>query len=98
MRYDTPIYFQKITQTYNTSTGDYDDDVNEVKRFANVTDAGTSTVSINFGKLKQGSKLIRLQTPYNDGFDSIRIGTKAYRLNTSTSLGAKSTLVVNEVM
>lgn len=98
MRYDTQIYFQKVTQTYNTNTGDYDEDVTEVKKFANVTDAGTSTASINFGKLKQGSKVIRLQTPYSDGFDGIRIGTKTYRLNTSTSLGAKSTLVVNEVM
>lgn len=98
MRYDTPIYFQKITQTYNASTGDYDEDVTEVKRFANMTDAGASTASINFGKLKQGSKVIRLQTPYEDGFDGIRIGTKTYRLNTSTSLGTKSTLVVNEVM
>lgn len=76
MRYDTPIYFQKITQgKYDKDTGNYGPDTPvEVKKYASVTDSGTETFNIVYGKLKQGSLIVRLQNSYAERFDSIRIG------------------------
>jgi hypothetical protein len=43
MRYDTPIYFQRITNTYNANSGNYEDTATEYKKYANVTDTGADT-------------------------------------------------------
>lgn len=99
MRYDTPIYFQRITPgEYNPGTGNYENDVvTEVKKFASVTSSGVETLKLVYGELKQGSLTIRLQNAYTEPFDQIRIGSKLYRVDWSRPLRIKKTLVVSEV-
>ena len=85
MRYDKPIYFQSITTgPYDSSTGDYvEDTVAEVEKYASVTDSGTKTIKMIYGELKQGIKTIRIQRPYTEVFDKIRIDNKVYRVDFS---------------
>ena len=85
MRYDKPIYFQKVVSgEYNPDTANYNDDtLSEVKRYARVTDTGEKTLQIVYNELKQGSLTIKLQVPYTEKFDSIRIGEKRYKVDFS---------------
>ena len=96
MRYDTPIFFQRIEQgEYNASTGDYaESKIAEVKQYASVTDTGTNTLKLVYGTIKQGSLTIRLQRAYNAPFNKIRVGGKVYRVDFSRK--AKN-FVVSEV-
>ena len=99
MRFATPIYFQRVEQgPYNAATGDYGADIiTEEMRRASVTDAGTATLTLVYGGLKQGSKVVRLLRHYNKPFDSIRIGGKVYRVDMARGLRLKHTFVVSEV-
>lgn len=84
MRYDTPIYFQRITAgEYDASSGDYESTTTEVKKWANITDSGVETLNLVYGELKQGVKTIRLQQPFDEPFNRIRIGRKIYRADFS---------------
>lgn len=94
MRYNIPIYFQRVTSEYNASTGNYVDEVAESKRYAAVTDSGANTLKLVYGGLKQGSKTVLLQRPYLPPFDHIRIGEKTYNVDFSRK---KKTFVVSEV-
>lgn len=79
MRYDTPVYFQTIKSEYDSETGNTGISVlTEERRNASVTDSGTDTLTLVYGGIKQGSKTIRLQRPYEKPFDRIRIGEKLY--------------------
>ena len=99
MRYDTPIYFQHSPSgTYNDLPGDYSDDtVAEVERWASVTDAGIDTLRLVYGEIKQGAKVVRLQTQYTESFNCIRIGEKRYSVDKVRNLRTKQTFVVSEV-
>lgn len=99
MRYDKPIYFQRVTPgEYNESTGNYGDDtVEEVKRYADVTDAGAETLNLIYGEIRQGIYTIRLQAHYNEPFDNIRIGQKTYRSDFERKLRRGHVFVVSEV-
>lgn len=83
MRYDTPIFFQRIEQgEYNATTGDYSESKTvEVKEYASVTDTGTNALTLIYGSIKQGSLTIRLQRAYTEPFDRIRVGDKVYRVD-----------------
>lgn len=80
MRFDTPIYFQRIAAgKYDEKTGNYGKDtITEEKRYASVTDAGNKTLSLLYGEIRQGSMIARIQRPYNEPFDRIRIGETVY--------------------
>lgn len=99
MRFDTPIFFQRTTPgEYNPDTGNYEaDTVTEDKKYANITDTGTETMSIVYGSIRQGSKVVRLQNHYKASFDLIRIGSKVYRVDYSRELWQKHVFVVSEV-
>jgi hypothetical protein len=98
MRFDTPIYFQRIKSEYDAKTGNYEDSVlSEVKRLASVTSTGVQTLNIVYGGIKQGSLTIRLQNHYSEPFDRIRIGEKYYRVDMARPLRMKHTLIVSEV-
>lgn len=99
MRYDTPVYFQKIVSgKYDAATGDYGEDaVTEEKKYADVTDAGTDTLNLVYGEIKQGVRVIRLQRQYPGVFDRIRIGRKVYRVDFSRNFRVKQVFVVSEV-
>lgn len=99
MRYDTPIYFQKITPgKYDPNTGNYaDDTVKETLRYASVMDTGRETLRLVYGGIRQGSLSIQIQGHYEDVFDRIRVGDKAYSVDDSRWLRTKQTFVVSEV-
>ena len=96
MRFDIPIYFQRITAgEYDANTGNYGEDtITEEKRFASVTDTGNSTLSLLYGEIREGSMIARIQRPYNEPFDRIRIGEKVYRCDLCRR---KKVFIVSEV-
>lgn len=99
MRYDTPVYFCKAGErVYNETTGDYADaDVTRVKIYADVTDTEAETMTLVYGKIRQGSLTIRLQNHYLDPFDYIEIGGKRYAADAVRKLRTRESLVVSEV-
>lgn len=99
MRYDTPVYFQKVTSgEYNPKTGNYaDDTVAEIVRYASVMDTGTDMLKLVYDGPKQGSLTIQLQNHYEEPFDRIRVGEKLYRADFSRKLRTKHTFVISEV-
>lgn len=98
MRYDTPVFFQRIKTDYDEATGDYNVSVTEEeKRFASVTASSIETLNLVYGELKQGSLTVRLQNHYSKPFDRIRIGEKVYMVDSARPLRIKYTLVVSGV-
>lgn len=98
MRYDTPVYFQKITSgEYDPKTGNYGDDtVEETLRYASVMNTGEERLKLVYDGPKQGSLTIQLQTHYTEPFDRIRVGETVYRVDSSRKLRVKHTFVVSE--
>lgn len=99
MRYDTMIYFQKLTQgEYDQETGDYkDDSVSEDQKQASVMDTTTQMMQVVYGMIKQGSLTLQLQNHYDHPFDQTRIGNKIYKVDYSRKLRTKQTFIVSEV-
>ena len=99
MRYDTDVYFQKITPgEYDVRTGDYlPDTVAEHRYYANVTDAGTDTMNLVYGHVQQGAKVIRIRGILTADYDYIRIGDKRYRVDMQRTLRMEQTFTVSEV-
>lgn len=99
MRFDTPVYFQRIHPgDYREDTGDYGPDVTEEEgKYANVTSAGTETLQLVYGEIRQGCKVVRLQKHYRQAFDRIRIGEKTYRVDSSRKLRNKHVFIVSEI-
>lgn len=99
MRYDTPVYFQKITSgEYDPKTGNYGDDiVEETLRYASIMDTGAVMLKLVYDGPKQGSLTIQIQNHYTEPFDRIRVGKKAYNVDYSRELRTKHVLVVSEV-
>lgn len=98
MRYDTAVYFQKITSgEYDPKTGNYADDaVEETLRYASVMNTGEEKLKLVYDGPKQGSLTIQLQTHYTEPFDRIRVGETVYRVDSSRKLRVKHTFVVSE--
>lgn len=99
MRYNTPIYFQTVKAgDYDTTSGNYaKDTVTEVKKYASVTDTGVNTLNLVYGSIKQRSLTIRIQPPFADPFDFIRVGNKKYKVDLQRNLYSKQTFIVSEV-
>lgn len=99
MRYDTPVYFQKVTSgEYDPSTGNYaEDTVEEMLKYASVMDTGTDMLKLVYDGPKQDSLTIQLQNHYEEPFNRIRVGEKAYRVDFSRKLQTKHVFVVSEV-
>ena len=99
MRYDTPIYFQRVIQgEYNKATGDYDEDtVEETARYASVMNTGTDTMRLLYGEIRQGGLTVHIQNRYNGPFDRIRIGNKVYAVDRRRTLRTKESFVLSEV-
>lgn len=99
MRYDTPIYFQKITSgEYDPDTGDTAEDIiEETERFASVYSTGAEMLNLLYGQIRQGSLTIQLQTQHKAPFDRIRIGETVYKVDTVQNLRVKQYFVVSEV-
>lgn len=97
MRFDTEIFFERIESVFDEETGNYTDSVTEVKQYASVTDSGAQTMSLVYGKVKQGSLTIRLQNHYCEPFDRIRIGEKHYSVDMVRKFCRMQVFVVSEV-
>lgn len=99
MRYDTPIYFQRLTQgEYDESTGNYEDDqIEETEVMASVMDTQTETMKLVYGDIRQGSLTLTIQNHYDQTFDNIRVGDKVYRVDRTRRLRVKQSFIVSEV-
>lgn len=99
MRYDTPVYFQKITPgEYYPKTGNYGDDIaEETLRYASVINTGEEQLKLVYDGPKQGSLTIQIQNHYTEPFDRIRVGEKVYSVDSSRKLRTKHTFIVSEV-
>lgn len=99
MRYDTPIYFQRLTiGEYNESTGNYEDDqIEETEIMASVMDTQTETMKLVYGDIRQGSLTLTIQNHYDHTFDNIRIGNKVYHVDRTRRLRIKQSFIVSEV-
>lgn len=99
MRYDTPVYFQKITPgEYDPKTGNYGDDIaEETLRYASVMNTGEEQLKLVYDGPKQGSLTIQIQNHYTESFDRIRVGEKVYSVDSSRKLRTKHTFIVSEV-
>ena len=88
MRYDTPVYFQRITPgEYDPDTGNYADDiVEETLRYASVMNTGEDTLRLVYDGPKQGSLTIQIQNHYTEPFDRIRVDNKLYAVDFSRKL------------
>lgn len=99
MRYDTPIYFQRITPgAYDQATGNYGGDtVEETLRYASVMDTRTETMHLVYGEIRQGSLTVHIQNHYPNVFERIRVGSKVYTVDYRRRLRVKESFVVSEV-
>lgn len=99
MRYDTPIYFRRLTQgEYDESTGNYGaDSVSEKMVMASVMDTQTETMKLVYGDIRQGSLTLTIQNHFDQTFDNIRIGDKVYRVDRTRRLRVKQSFIVSEV-
>lgn len=99
MRYDTPVYFQRITPgAYDPKTGDYGEpEPVETLRYASVMNTRAETMRLVYGEIRQGSLTIQLQNKYSDPFDCIRVGEKVYSVVYRRALRVKETFIISEV-
>jgi hypothetical protein len=99
MRFDRVVYFQKESiGTLNPATGNYENETSEeVKNYANITNAGTNTLNKMFGNIKEGSLIVRIMNEYKAPFDYICIAGKRYKVDFSRVLRRKHIFVVSEV-
>lgn len=99
MRYDTPVYFQKVTSgAYDPKTGNYaDDTVAEALRYASVMNTGEEKLKLVYDGPKQGSLTIQIQNHYTEPFDRIRVDDAVYSVDYSRKLRTKHVFVVSEV-
>lgn len=82
MRYFLPVYFLHVKGELNPATGNHEETIiSEKLKRADVTDSATDVLKIVYGDLKQGSLTIRLQRPYTEPFNRIRVGEKLYRVD-----------------
>lgn len=99
MRYDKPIYFQKVTQgAYNANTGDYEaDTVEETLMYASIYSCDIETLRLIYGEIKQGVLKVQLQNHYNEHFNRIRIGDTLYKVDSQKKLRVKHIFIVSEI-
>lgn len=99
MRYDTPVYFQTITQgEYDRSTGNYKPDtITEAKRFASVQNTAMEAAQLVYGDVNTCSVTISLQMPYRAPYERIRIGSKTYKADNVAEHITKQTIIASEV-
>ncbi len=99
MRYDTPIFFQKIEHgTYDATTGNYGPQtISETRRMASVFDTGVDMMRLIYGRIREGSLTAHIQNHYDQAFNRIRIGEKIYKAERVRKLRHKQTFVLTEV-
>lgn len=99
MRYDTPIYFEKLSPgVYDETVGDYGEPVVvSTKRLASVVNTSDKQMHLIYGGIREGSKTISLLNAYGEVFDRIRVGSKLYTVDRRISLRTKQAFVCSEI-
>ena len=99
MRYDTPIYFEKLSPgVYDENVGDYGEPVVvSTKRLASVVDTSDKQMHLIYGGIRKGSKTISLLNAYGEVFDRIRVGSKLYTVDRRISLRTKQAFICSEI-
>ena len=99
MRYDTPIYFEKLSPgVYDETVGDYGEPVVvSTKRLASVVNTSDKQMHLIYGGIRKGSKTISLLNAYGEVFDRIRVGSKLYTVDRRISLRTKQAFVCSEI-
>lgn len=99
MRYDTPIYFEKLSPgVYDETVGDYGEPVVvSTKRLASVVNTSDKQMRLIYGGIREGSKTISLLNAYGEVFDRIRVGSKLYTVDRRISLRTKQAFVCSEI-
>ena len=99
MRYDTPIYFEKLSPgVYDETVGDYGAPmIAEERRLASVVNTSEKQMHLIYGGIREGSKIISLLNAYDEVFDRIRIGSKLYTVDRRISLRTKQAFVCSEI-
>lgn len=99
MRYDTPIYFEKLSPgVYDETVGDYGEPVVvSAKRLASVVNTSEKQMHLIYGGIREGSKTISLLNAYGEVFDRIRVGSKLYTVDRRISLRTKQAFVCSEI-
>ena len=106
MRYDTPIYFQhNLEPVYDATTGDWTTgSLVETCAYASVANTGEQMVSLVYGQGAKGgfsvcvdSLTAHIQNHYDAAFETIRIGTRVYKVDKRFRLKTKEAFVLSEV-
>lgn len=77
MRYDRKIWLvDESAPEYDETTGDYTDGaIERYYRDANVSDTGTETMNMLYGKIKQGALTVRVQNQIEMPYRYIEVDT-----------------------
>lgn len=97
MRYAEPVWFCKVSKTYNASTGDYiDGEPVKSPVYASIINTSIDTMNIVYGSIKQGSLTIQLQNHYDQPFDYIECRGKRYRVDIREPKAQKDVFIISE--
>lgn len=98
MRYDVPVYLQTRPEAvYEHQTGNYRKMPVKEELFYGSVSADTAAESaLKYGQIRTGSLTIHFQNRL-PSFDTLRIGSKIYKADSSEELRRKTVLQVSEV-
>lgn len=97
MRYDKDVYFISRIDSYDASTGDYNE--NQVKAThckATVMDTTAEIQRLLYDGPKRGAITITLQRHYDEPFEHIGYGGKLYKVDRSRRLRVKHSFFCSE--
>lgn len=99
MRYDKTIYFVTAgAKSYDESTGDYSRaEPTREPCPASVMDTRTETMTLIYGKIRQGSLTIHIRNHHGMDFDWIEYDGKKYSVDYVRHLRTKDSYIVSEV-
>lgn len=97
MRYDRKVLFQLVESVYNTSTGDYEEQVtSEHAEYASVVDTDIQTMQILYGGIKQGGITMHLQNKVPYTFNRIMYDGKPYMVDQVINQRVKQAYVLSQ--
>lgn len=97
MRYDKKVLFQLVESVYNTSTGDYEEQVtSEHTEYASMVDTDIQTMQILYGGIKQGSITMHLQNKVPYTFNRIVYDGKPYMVDQVINQRVKQAYVLSQ--
>ena len=98
MRFDTPVKFVKMAESYDESTGNYTASVvSEVTHYASVDATTERMMTLVYGGVMQDSITARFQNHITDDFDNIVIDGKAYKVDYIAPKRVKDVYVLHRV-